>query len=186
MSDCAIVGKRILIAIALCIVSNPAASAKLLHLQTERVSVKASAEEVFGALRMERTAPVCHRKLICFDGKVARIDEQMTNVPIYGKVHCIWEETEFPYTKMDYKMIESDHFKVAYGSWVIVPTSDQRKTTLELRTNFDSGLTVPFSDQITRVNASRDAKERLKRIKEIAERDAAQPKAVISSSEQSK
>jgi hypothetical protein len=186
MCDWAIVRKGILIAIAVCLVSNPCASAKLLHLQTERVSVNASPHEVFDALRKERTAPVCHRKLICFDGKVARIDEHLTNIPIYGKVHCVWEETEFPYSKMDYKMIESDHFKAAYGSWVVVPTSNERKTTLELHCHLDSGLTVPFSDQITRVNASRDAKERLNRIKEIAERDAAQPKAVISSSEQSK
>jgi hypothetical protein len=186
MCNRSVLQTSVFITVVLLLSFEPASSAKSLRLPTEKISINASPECVFDALRIERDALECHRKTLSFDGKVAKIDECMKNVPIYGQVHCIWEETEFPYQKMDYRMLSSDHFKSAFGSWVIVPTSDKNRTTLELRSNLDAGLYVPFGDHITRVNASKDAKERLSRIKVIAEKQAGGPKTVISSSSQSK
>jgi hypothetical protein len=186
MSIRSVMQTSVFITALLLISSEPASLAKSLRLPTEKVVINASPECVFEALRIERDALVCHRKTLSFDGKVAKIDECMQNIPIFGQVHCVWEETEFPYKKMDYRMLQSDHFKSASGSWVIVPTSDSNKTTLELRSTLDSGLTFPFSEHITKVNASKDAKERLSRIKDIAEKQAAGPKTIISSSTQSK
>ena len=187
MSKWSVLQTSVFIAVMLLVSSETASSAKTQRIPTEKILINASPECVFDALRIERDALECHRKTLSFDGRVAKIDECMKNIPIYGQVHCVWEETEFPYQKMDYRMLESDHFKSAFGSWVIVPSSDKNKTTLELRTNLDSGLYIPFSEHITRVNAAKDARERLSRIKAIAEKQAAAgPKTAISSSVQSK
>jgi len=175
------------LSIVFCLASQLAAGAKCQKLETQKILVNASPECVFQALRVERDAPECHRKTIAFDGKVATIDETSENIPVFGQVHCIWEETEFPPAKMDYKMITSNHYKAAFGSWVIVPSDCKTKTVLELRSSIDAGLHFPLSDQITRMGASKDAKERLVRIKNIAERLASKPnQTIISSTSQSK
>jgi hypothetical protein len=176
---------RVFISIIVFMACQTPLLAKAQRLETEKVLINASPEQVFEALRIERDAPECHRKTLSFDGKVAEIDECTYNVPIYGQVHCVWEETEFPCQKMDYKLILSNHFKAAYGSWVIVPSADKQKTTLELRSNLDAGLRFLLSDQLTRMSASKDARGRLARIKAIAERQASLPK-IISSAAQSK
>jgi hypothetical protein len=177
---------QIFLSIVVFVSSQTPLLAKTQKLETHKILINAGPESVFEALRIERDAPECHRKTLSFDGKVAEIDECTYNVPIYGEVHNVWEETEFPPQKMDYKLILSNHFKAGFGSWVIVPSEDKMKTTLELHSNLDSGLRIPFGDQITRISASSDARERLTRLKAIAERQPAAPKTILSSASQSK
>jgi uncharacterized protein YndB with AHSA1/START domain len=162
----------VLVAFACTFLFSPNSLAKNTNYVTEKIEINAPPEYVFQAIRKQRDDASRGRSTISFDGKVARIDDRMENVAIYGKVHSVWEETELPnYEGMDYKMISSDHFKSADGKWILTPSADKKTTTLELRTLMDSGLRIPFADNITRMNLSKDSKERLERLKKWAEAD---------------
>jgi hypothetical protein len=137
---------------------------------TEKIVVDTPPEYVFEAIRKQRTDSKRGRSLISFDGKVAKIDDKMEGVAIYGKVHNVWEETEKP-EGMDYKLLSSDHFVSADGHWLVTPSADKKTTTLELQCLLNSGLKIPFADSITRMNLSKDSKERLERLKKWAEDD---------------
>jgi len=136
---------------------------------SQSVEIKAPPKFVFEAIRKERDTQSVRRKTIAFDGRVAKIDEQLTNVPVYGNVHCLWEETEYPYQKIDYRMIESDKFKEAYGSWMLNASSDKLSTRLELKNYIDTNLSIPFADQVTRRETLDSEKSRLARVKSSAE-----------------
>jgi len=60
-------------------------------------------------------------------------------------------------------------FKSGFGSWILTPSTDQKSTTLKLKSFLDSGLHIPFAGEITKMGASKDAKIRLQHIKEVAE-----------------
>jgi hypothetical protein len=136
---------------------------------SESIEIKAPPKFVFEAIRKERDTQSVRRKTIAFDGRIAKIDEQLVNVPVYGKVHCLWEETEYPYQKIDYRMIESDKFKEAYGSWMLNASADKTTTRLELKNYIDTNLCMPFADQVTRRETMGSEKERLARVKSTAE-----------------
>jgi hypothetical protein len=137
----------------------------------EKVVVNAPPEYVFQAIRKQRDDHERGRSTISFDGKVAKIDDKLNGVAIYGKVHSVWQEVEKPFERVDYTMVSSDHFKSASGHWILTPSADKQSTTLELQTLMDSGLRIPFGDSITRMNLASDAKERLARLKKWAEDD---------------
>jgi hypothetical protein len=140
-------------------------------LVTDSVVVNTPPEYVFQAIRKQRDDKQRGRHTLAFDGKVAKIDDRMEGVAIYGKVHTVWEETERPFEAIDYRMLSSDHFKSATGHFLLTPSSDKKTTTLELQCEMDSGLRIPFGDSITRMNLAKDTKERLARLKKWAEDD---------------
>jgi len=150
---------------------SASAIAKNQNYVTEKITINAPPEYVFQAIRKQRDDTSRGRSTISFDGKVAKIDDKMEGVAIYGKVHSVWEEVEKPYEGLDYKMLSSDHFKSADGHWILTPSADKKSTTLELQSLMDSGLKIPFGDGITRMNLSKDSKERLARLKKWAEDD---------------
>jgi hypothetical protein len=137
----------------------------------EKIVIDTPPEYVFQAIRKQRDDTKRGRSTISFDGKVAKIDDKMEGVAIYGKVHSVWEEVEKPYDGLDYNMLSSDHFKSGNGHWILTPSADKKSTTLELQSLMDSGLKIPFADNFTRMNLSKDAKERLARLKKWAEED---------------
>jgi hypothetical protein len=153
------------------LVSMPYSFSKNKTWVTESIEINAPPEYVFQAIRKQRDNASIGRKTLSFDGKVAKIDDHMENVAIYGKVHSVWVETERPYDGVDYVMASSDHFTSGSGHWTLTPSPDKKSTTLKLESLMDSGLKVPFADTITRMNLSKDSKERLARLKKIAEDD---------------
>ncbi|HEY9713713.1 MAG TPA: SRPBCC family protein [Chroococcales cyanobacterium] len=154
--------------LAVALFSAPA-SAKDQQPIKESIVINAPPETVFNIIRKQRNSNEMHRHQKSFDGKVAVIDENMEGVTVYGKVHCVWQETEQPYTRIDFKMLESDKFKSGFGSWILTPSQDGNQTTLEFDNFLDSGLKIPFAGQITKMAAHGDAKKRLEHIKEVAE-----------------
>jgi hypothetical protein len=134
-----------------------------------KIVINASPEVVFEAIRKQRNSTEQHRHQESFDGHKAVIKENMENVPIYGKVECVWEETEDPYKRIDYKMLKSTKFKSGFGSWVLTPGPDAKSTTLEFTSYTDSGLMVPFAGTLTKNESMKTAKTRLEHIKEVSE-----------------
>jgi hypothetical protein len=134
-----------------------------------KIVINAPAEVVFEAIRKQRNSTEQHRHQESFDGHKAVIKENMENVPIYGKVECLWEETEDPYKRIDYKLLKSSKFKGGFGSWVLTPGPDGKSTTLEFTSYTDSGLMVPFAGTLTKNESMKTAKIRLDHIKEVSE-----------------
>jgi Polyketide cyclase / dehydrase and lipid transport len=153
------------------LISMPSSISKDKTWVTESIVIDAPPEYVFQAIRRQRDDARIGRKTLSFDGKVAKIDDHMEHVVIYGKVHSVWQETERPFEGVDYTMVSSDHFTSASGHWTLTPSADKKTTTLKLESLMDSGLKVPFADTITRMNLSKDSKDRLARLKKWAEED---------------
>jgi hypothetical protein len=133
------------------------------------IEIAAPPKTVYEAIQKTRDSVEMHRKLLSYDGRLARIKENLENVPIYGDVECIWEETEIPFERIDYTMVSSDKFKSGSGSWILTPSVDHKSTTLELQSYLDTGLHLPFAGEITKMGAAKDNKIRLQRIKQVAE-----------------
>jgi len=161
----------VLSALAALLVYMPGSFAKDKTWVTESITIDAPPEYVFQAIRRQRDDASIGRKTLSYDGKVAKIDDHMEHVAIYGKVHSVWVETERPFEGVDYTMASSDHFTSASGHWTLTPSPDKKSTTLKLESLMDSGLKIPFADAITRMNLSKDSKERLARLKKWAEED---------------
>lgn len=138
---------------------------------SEKIVIKAPPELVFEAIRKQRTGGDKRRSLESYDGKVAVIKEELEGVPVFGKVQCMWEETEQPYSRIDFKMLSSSKFKESHGAYILTPSSDRKSTTLELQAHMDAGLNIPFAAEITNASTAKDSKLRLEQIKKVAEAD---------------
>ena len=134
-----------------------------------QIVINAPPEVCFEAVRKQRNSTEQHRTLEKCDGKIAVIKEKLEGVPIYGKVECVWQETEDPYKRIDYKMLSSTKFKEGFGSWIFTPSADGKSTTLEFNSYTDSGLMVPFGGELTKMESMKTSKLRLAHIKEVAE-----------------
>jgi hypothetical protein len=132
----------------------------------EKITIKAAPDVVFEAIRKQRDTST--RKLQSFDGKIAVINEEIEGVPILGRVTCVWEETEAPQSRIDFKMLRSSKFKESYGAYILTPAGPD-STTLELQVHLDPGLAIPFAGEIANASASKDSKARLQLIKDVAE-----------------
>ncbi len=139
---------------------------------TAKIEIQAPPEAVFDAIRQERNDQSLHRKLESYDGKTAIIKEHLENVAIYGQVDCLWQESEEPYKRIDYKLLNSNKFKEAFGHYDLVAEHNGKSTLLEMESYIDAGLCIPFAAEMTRLNAAKDARVRLERIKKAAEAKA--------------
>ncbi|MBX9569464.1 MAG: SRPBCC family protein [Candidatus Obscuribacterales bacterium] len=138
---------------------------------SEKIVIKAPPEVVFEAIRKQRTGADKNRTLQSFDGKTAVVKEELDGVPVFGKVECVWEEVEEPFTRVNFKMLSSSKFKESHGAYILVASNDGKSTTLELQAHMDAGLNIPFAAELTKQSTSKDSKLRLERIKKLAEDD---------------
>jgi hypothetical protein len=136
---------------------------------TERIEINTPADSVYEAIRKERDARNHNRHLVGPDGPHAVIKEKVENVPIYGKVNCLWQENEVSSDRIDYTLLESDKFKAGFGSWVLLPGDEKKSTILELSSFIDTGLYLPFAAELTRMAGHGNARQRLEYIKASAE-----------------
>lgn len=143
----------------------------------EKIVINATPEVVFDVLRALRNTADKQRQLESFDGKVAIIKEELEGVPVLGKVSCVWQEVEQPFTRIDFKMLSSSKFKASHGSFTLTPGSNGTTTTLELDVFLDSGLTIPFAAEITKKSTASDSRHRLEKVKKMAEEIQRQAKA---------
>lgn len=135
---------------------------------TESVKIDANAQAVFEALQDYRNSNAYHRKLVSYDGKSAVVDEQFAGVPVLGNVRCTWVEKEVPFQRIDYTMLKSDKFVSGSGRYVIMPSGND-SVVLELSTELDSGVKIPFAKEIGAAAAHKDMKARLQSIKRLSE-----------------
>lgn len=136
---------------------------------SEKILIKAPPHLVFEAIRKQRSSKEKHRHLQSYDGRIAVVKEELHGVPVYGKVECVWQETEEEFIRIDFKMLSSTKFKESYGAFIFQVSGDGNATTLELQAHMDAGLMVPFAAELTKASTSKDSKARLEEIKKAAE-----------------
>lgn len=135
----------------------------------EKILIKAAPAIVFEAIRKQRSSKEKNRELKSYDGKIAIVKEELQGVPVYGKVECLWQETEEEFKKIEFKMLSSSKFKESYGAFIFEASGDGKSTTLELHAHMDAGLNLPFAAELTKASTSKDSKARLEEIKKAAE-----------------
>jgi hypothetical protein len=131
----------------------------------EKIVIDAKPEVVLEAIRKLRSEH--GRKLTSYDGKLAIINEKLEDVPVYGRVDCIWHETEHSDEHIEFKMVSSSKFKESYGNYKLSSTNG--RTTLEISVHMDAGINIPFAAEMTKASTSKDTKIRLEKIKRSAE-----------------
>jgi len=134
-----------------------------------KVTVKADPEHVWHAIRSMRNDDPQDVKTISASPSEDILEETFDDLPIIGKAKCRYKERYKPYERIDYNMIESDHFKAFEGSWVLKPTGKGGETLVELSSYIDTGLTIPFAHQITNLATMRNVHKRLDEVKKSVE-----------------
>jgi len=136
---------------------------------SSKLVVKAAPSKVYGAIRALRESDSEGVRILSATEHESVIEELFDELPIIGHARCVYKETYTPEKRIDYHMVESDHFKAFEGAWVLTPASDGSQTTLELSSYIDTGLPVPFARQITNSQTLKDVEQRLQLVKKLAE-----------------
>ena len=133
------------------------------------IKIAAPAPVVWRAVHEERKhdPDMAYSKVISEGNNEFLLEQKFTLLPIIGTSVCQMQQKETPGERIDYKLVKSDRFKVMEGSWVLVPSADNKSTTLELTTCLDLGMPVP-RNIINHVTAKK-LERRLEHIKVMAE-----------------
>jgi hypothetical protein len=138
---------------------------------TAKIKIFAPASVVWQVVHEERKhdPDLAYSKVISEGNNEFLLEQKFALLPVIGTSICQMQQKEIPGSRIDYKLIKSDRFKVMEGSWVLIPASDNQSTTLELTTTLDLGMPVPrgFINHVTYKKLER----RLHHIKEMAEKE---------------
>jgi len=135
------------------------------------IKIAAPASVVWQVVHEERKhdPDLAYSKVISEGNNEFLLEQKFTLLPVIGTSVCQMQQKETPGSRIDYKLIKSDRFKVMEGSWVLVPSADNQSTTLELTTTLDLGMPVPRGI-INHVTAKK-LERRLQHIKQMAEKE---------------
>jgi hypothetical protein len=156
----------------------PAPASEKIYTKTEvhgkkvitSVLIDAPPETVFNVIRSQRTSGPGIRKLLLLEGTHAVVEERFWHLPIIGTAICTYEELEQPYSRIDYKMIRSDKLKRFEGFWLLSPKDSGQHTLATLSLLCDTGINIPFSDQITASRIKPAVWKRLSAVKTASEK----------------
>ncbi len=136
---------------------------------TATTVVKAPAVRCWEVIIAQRKAQPDTRKIISHDGDRTVMKENYPNLPIIGDAYLEYEEIATPYTTLAAHLVESDKFKAFESKWTLHPSVDGKSTTISLYTYINTGLWVPFAQQLTNRSTRQDISDRLALIKRLAE-----------------
>lgn len=142
--------------------------------------VKATPEEVFRAIRTYRRSDAAKRSVVEEKTGEATIHEMFSDVPILGQVECTYVEKEVPYSRIDYKMINSQKLKVFEGCWQLTPMEDGKETLVRLMSYLNTDLNVPMKEFLQHLSMHNDIHKRLSFVKEQAEKYSKEDQAKAS------
>lgn len=136
---------------------------------TATTIVNAPAVRCWDVIIAQRKAQPDTRKIISQDGDRTVMKENYSNLPVIGDAYLEYEEVATPYTTLAARLVESDKFKDFQSKWTLTPSQDGKNTTITLYTYLNTGLWVPFAQQITNRSTRKDITDRLALIKRLAE-----------------
>ena len=96
------------------------------------------------------------------------VEETFDNLPLVHSTTCLFRERETPLQRIDYQLVESSNFKKLEGCWVLKPVSNSC-TIVEVHSSLETGIHLPFAHKIANDINRKKCKERLQRIKTLAE-----------------
>lgn len=134
-----------------------------------KITVRSDPQRVWKAIRDLRDGSPDDVKTISQSPQEDVLEETFEDLPVIGKARCRYKEVYKPFERIDYRMIESDHFKAFEGSWVLTPTDSGAQTIVELSSYIDTGLCIPFVHQLTNMATMRNVHTRLQEVKKIVE-----------------
>jgi hypothetical protein len=136
---------------------------------TARTTIKAPPEVVWKAVHDERQndPDIAYSRILEQSENQYKLEQKFCLIPVLGTSTCVTHHVEVPNERIDYKLIQSDHFKAMEGSWVLSSLDGGKSTQLEFSSHLDLGLPVPrmLMDTIT----SKKMEKRLASIKKMAE-----------------
>lgn len=135
---------------------------------SQSVTVDAKPKAVWTALQKHRKVTP-GRTVVSYDGKSATIRETFEDLPVIGDAQLTYVEREVPFSRIDYRLVESQKIKAFDGSWSLTPSNGGQTTTLQLTSRTDTGLKMPFADTITKKTTAKNVKRRLAEVKRLAE-----------------
>jgi ribosome-associated toxin RatA of RatAB toxin-antitoxin module len=137
---------------------------------TASMLIKAPPETVWRAVHDERQhdPDISYSKILEQSDNQCKLEQKFCFIPFLGTSTCVTNQVEIPNQRIDYKLLQSDHFKEMEGSWIFRPADGGRATLLELTSHLDLGLPVPkmLMDGVT----TKRMEKRLSHIKRIAEK----------------
>ena len=134
------------------------------------ITVNASCEAVWKAILSYRTSEPSKRKVTSSSEGNAVIEEKFGAVPVVGASRVVYKETEKPYKRIDYVLVESDKLNKFHGSWILAEKEGGKGMVVELTTELDSALPIPFKEHILNSQALADIEKRLHYVKRQAEK----------------
>lgn len=135
------------------------------------VTVNASSELVYRTIVNLKEDEGDDVKALSRKGNECLVEETFSDLPMIGKAKCIYRETYTPGRKIEYKMVESDRFKIFEGCWRLTPSADGEKTTVSLSSVVEIDTCMPFAKQIAAMQTKKEVKERLTALKKVCEKE---------------
>ncbi len=135
-----------------------------------KILIHARPEVVWDTVHEERKKDpdIAYAKVLSHEGHELILEEKFVLLPVIGTAKCIMRDVEVPQARIDYQLLESDHFKAMEGSWVLTAHDGGRSTILELSSYLELGMPVPrmVLDSVT----SQKLLRRVDSIKKLAEK----------------
>ncbi len=134
------------------------------------IEIDAPVEVVWKMVHTEREkAPnLVYSKLQKEDRNFQVFEQKWTIVPFVKTTTCVIEEQEIPNKRIDYRVVNSNQFKVMEGSWIFSPGVDGKSTKLALTTYMELRGFAPIT--VVKLMAKKKMEQRLAHIKELAEK----------------
>ena len=141
-----------------------------------RIIIKAPVDVVWQTVHFERDAApdLVSNTLLEGSGNHSVFEQKWTVVPLLSRTTCVIDEMDYPNTRIDYKLLKSDEFKVMEGSWLFSPSEDGYSTTLELTAHLEPRRPAPML--FLKSVAKRKMAKRLAHVKQLAEESRAEMK----------
>lgn len=163
-------------ALAILIFANPIALARVQHSGGPNVLVsiivEATPERCWAAIR-DPNSSLDHRRRISTGPENIMVEETFNDLPILHSATCLFEETEVPLKEITFKLRHSDKFKSMSGAYRLTARPDGT-TVVELESNLDIGP-IPFTGKLAQSINEAKCRERLMRVKAIAESNQHHP-----------
>jgi hypothetical protein len=134
-----------------------------------QVVINAPVDVVWQTVHVERdSAPdLVSNNLVETSGSHSVFEQKWNVIPLVSRTTCVIDEVDYPNTRIDYKLLKSDEFKVMEGSWLFTPSQDGRATTLELTAHLEPRRHDPLV--FLNAVAKRKMSKRLAHVKKLAE-----------------
>ncbi len=134
---------------------------------SKEIEIKAPLSKVWKAIRARRSSSK-QRKLISYKGNLAVIKENFDSIPVIGNASCTYEELEQIHEgRINYEMINSDHFRKFEGCWKLKPGSNSDSTIVSLSVKIDPGVRCPFWRKLVQFSLSKSVSQDLAELERL-------------------